>query len=236
MVFLKKMISAIISLILIFALANTALAVAQPADAQMEAEGALIYQKARGYFGRSFNGYCGSYVKHQLMAMGIFSGKYDASGNGNKWYGNFENIQKTSGGYYVYRESGNDCLKKLSEKYGNDLKNIVLSFPIQANYSAANPGAGHALVIRYMKDGVCYYSESFSFGSFREGQMLMENADELIERYSRRHGEALGCVYFSEKDLSVEADVINKTEITEGIVDTMNFVLCYEEFMQKIKA
>lgn len=235
MVFLKRIMSAVISVLLIFALASTAFAQAYPVDAQMQTEGAEIYKRARSYFGRSFNGYCGSYVKHQLMAMGIFSGKYDASGNGNKWYGNFENIKKTSGGYYVYRESGNDCLKKLSEKYGNDLKNIVLSFPIQANYSASYPGAGHALVIRYMKDGICYYSESFSFGGFREGQVVMENADELIERYSRRHGKALGCVYFSEKDLSV--NVITEeaeAQIIEEIEKTKNFVLCYEEFLSDL--
>ncbi len=231
MVFLKRITSAVISLLLVFALTSTAFATAYPVGGEMAAEGAEIYKRARSYFGRSFNGYCGTYVKHQLMAMGIFSGKYDASGNGNKWYDNFENIKKTSGGYYVYRESGNDCLKKLSEKYGNDLKNIVLSFPIQANYSASYPGAGHALVIRYMKDGICYYSESFGFGGFREGQVLMENADELIERYSRRHGEALGCVYFSEKDLSLNVVTEEvEAQIIEELERTSNFILCYEEF------
>lgn len=231
MVFLKRIISAVISVLLIFALTLTAFAQAYPVDKALEAEGEEIYRKARSYFGRSFNGYCGTYVKHQLMAMGIFSGKYDASGNGNKWYGNFENVEKTSGGYYVYRESGNDCLKKLSEKYGNDLKNIVLSFPIQANYSASYPGAGHALVIRHMKDGVCYYSESFGFGGFREGQLVMEDADMLMERYSRRHGEALGCVYFSEDDLSL--DIVTEeveAQIIENLEKTRNFILCYEEF------
>ena len=231
MVFLKKIISAVISLVLIFALTLTSFAQAYPVDAQMEAEGAEIYRKARSYFGRSFNGYCGSYVKHQLMAMGIFKGQYDASGNGNKWYGNFENIEKTSGGYYVYRETGNDCLEKLADKYGNNLKNIVLSFPIQANYSASYPGAGHALVIRYMIDGVCYYSESFGYGSFREGQMMMEEAGELIERYSRRHGNALGCVYFSEKDLSLNVVTEEvEAQIIEDLEKTRNFILCYEAF------
>ena len=232
MVFLKRIISAVVSVLLIFALALTAFAQAHPVDKALEAKGEEIYRKARSYFGRSFNGYCGTYVKHQLMAMGIFSGAYDASGNGNKWYGNFENIEKTSGGYYVYRESGNDCLKKLSEKYGNDLKNIVLSFPIQANYSASYPGAGHALVIRYMKDGVCYYSESFGFGGFREGQLVMEDADELMERYSRRHGEALGCVYFSEEDLSLNIVTEEvEAQIIEELEKTRNFILCYEKFL-----
>lgn len=230
---LKRIISAVISLLVIFSVSCTSFATAYPVGGEMEAESAVIYQKARSYFGRSFNGYCGSYVKHQLMAMEIFSGSYDAGGNGNKWYGNFENIKKTSGGYYVYRESGNDCLEKLSEKYGNNLKNIVLSFPIQANYSAAYPGAGHALVIRYMIDGICYYTESFAYGSFREGELMMEKADELIERYSRRHGEALGCVYFAEKDLSIPVITEElEAEIIGEIEKTRSFVLCMEEFSQ----
>lgn len=238
MVFLKKILTVIVTLMLTVSIATTAMAQATPVYGEMAEEATQIYAETKKLSGRrSFNGYCGAYVRYQLRAMGIFEGKYDASGNGNKWYGAFENISRTSGGYYVYRESGNDCLEKLAEKYGNNLKNIVLSFPIQSGYSASYPGAGHALVIRYLIDGVAYYSESFSYGGLAEGQMVKEDASELIARYNRRHGTALGCVYFSDKDETYNEEEALRAEITAEIVAEIknmnNFVECAEEFMKK---
>ena len=169
----------------------------------LQSYGAEIYREARSYFGgRSFNGYCGTYVRCQLRAMGVFEGQFDFRGNGNQWYSNFENVTQTSGGYYVYRESGADCMKKLAENYGNDIENIVLSFPVQAGYSAEYPGAGHALVIYRLCDGIAYYSESFGFGDYSEGEVIAEDIDFLVERYSKRHGELLGCVLLSPVRLS----------------------------------
>lgn len=234
MVLLKKILATIITLILTVSIASTAMAQATVVYGEMAQDSAQIYQKARSLFGRrSFNGYCGAYVKHQLRAMGIFEGRNDASGNGNEWYGAFENISKTSGGYYVHRESGNDCLEKLAQKYGNNLENIVLSFPIQSGYSARYPGAGHALVIRYLIDGVAYYSESFSYGGLREGQLVMEDAKEMIERYNRRHGTALGCVYFSKDDISLNGESTLEDEIIAELENMSDFVVCAQEFINR---
>ena len=231
---LKKISSVIITLILTITMASTAMAQATEVYGEMAESAEEIYQRARSLFGRrSFNGYCGAYVKYQLRAMGIFEGQNDASGNGNEWYGAFEDVSRTSGGYRVYRESGNDCLEKLAEKYGNNLENIVLSFPIQSGYSARYPGAGHALVIRYLIDGVAYYSESFSYGGIREGRLVMEDADELIERYNRRHGIALGCVYFLKDETY---DTVLEDEIIAELENMSNFVICAEEFMKKTLA
>lgn len=174
--------------------------------------GEEIYREARTYHGRSFSGYCGTYVRCQLRAMGIFDNKFDFRGNGNQWYSNFENVQMTSGGYYVYREDGADCLAEIAERYGNDLENIVLSFPVQSGYSEANPGAGHALVLYKLQDGVAYYSESFSFGNNREGQVIAENAQDLVERYSRRHGSPIGCVLLSENPLVSYGSILELTD------------------------
>lgn len=185
--------------------------------------GQQIYSGARSHFNRgSFSGYCGTYVRCQLRAMGIFDNQFDFRGNGNQWYSNFENVQKTSGGYYVYRESGSDCLKKIAENYGNDLRNIVISFPIQAGYSAAYPGAGHALVIYRLCDGIAYYSESFGFGQYREGQVLAEDVDSLVQRYSRRHGQPIGCVLLSEVDLDAvktqqDANILLMQDVEEHL-------------------
>lgn len=198
---------------MIFMLTNTAYAEKMAVPQELRAYGEEIYQGARSYFGRSFDGYCGTYVRCQLRAMGIFDNKFDFRGNGNQWYSNFENVQKTSGGYYVYRVSGGDCLTETAQKYGNNLSNIVLSFPVQAGYSPEYPGAGHALVIYRLKDGIAYYSESFSFGENREGEVIAEDASKLVERYSRRHGSPIGCVLLSETELEngCEGFVVEET-------------------------
>ncbi len=191
--------------------------------------GQEVYSGARFYFnGRSFSGYCGTYVRCQLRAMGIFDGRFDFRGNGNQWYSNFEDVQRTSGGYYVYRESGSDCLLKLTEKYGNDLKNIVLSFPVQAGYSPSHPGAGHAFVIYELKDGVAYFSESFGYGKYREGQIIAEDINSLMERYERRHGRANGAVLLSEYDLVEEQSdelLIREFKETIEILSDINFIV-----------
>ena len=186
--------------------------------AELESYGSKIYRKARSYFGnRSFNGYCGTYVKCQLRAMGIFDDKFDFHGNGNQWYSNFENTAVTSGGYYVYRESGSDCMKKLADNYGDNLSNIVLTFPIQSGYSARYPGAGHALVIYKVVNGIAYYSESFRFGGYAEGQVIAEDVESLVERYQRRHGSPIGCVLLSEEKLSQGGSLIAGISYNEDL-------------------
>lgn len=192
-----------------------------PDDLKMYGE--QIYASACTYFERSsFSGYCGTYVKCQLRAMGVFENQFDCHGNGNQWYSNFENITRTSGGYNVCRESGSDCLQKLQEKYGSNLKNIVLSFPIQSGYTEENPGAGHAFVIYEIRDGIAYYSESFSFGQFAEGQVVAEDVESLVARYERRHGSLTGCVMLTKdhqpaKELTITEDEMN-LKIFESVI------------------
>ena len=123
----------------------------------------------------------------------------------------------TSGGYYVYRESGSDCMQKLVANYGNDLSNIVLSFPIQAGYSARYPGAGHALVIYKLRDGIAYYSESFGFGEYAEGQVIAEDIENLVKRYSKRHGEPIGCVLLSAENPTLGGGVVAGISYNEDI-------------------
>lgn len=189
-----------------------------PVPTELESYGNAIYREARSYFGnRSFNGYCGTYVRCQLRAMGIFDNKFDFHGNGNQWYSNFENVAVTSGGYYVYRESGSDCIEKLTDNYGDNLSNIVLTFPIQSGYSARYPGAGHALVIYKLADGIAYYSESFGFGGYSEGQVIAEDVESLVERYRRRHGNPVGCVLLSREKLSYEGSLIAGISYNEDI-------------------
>lgn len=199
---LKKFKKIVLFLCIALVLSNSAYAYNLPVPQELQDYGAGIYSEARAAFGRSFQGYCGSYVHYQLTAMNIFDGRCPLTGNGNHWYGNFENMDKTSGGYYVYREPGRNCLSNLAEKYGNDLSNIVISFPIQSGYSASYPGAGHAFIIYRLKDGIAYYSESFPLGGHPEGAVLAENAEDMIARYASRHGDPLGCTLLTTKNYS----------------------------------
>jgi len=195
MSFVKQLI--VLATIMIMSV-TTAHAQFYPVPSELSEYGQNVYSSARSYFKRgSFSGYCGSYVRCQLRAMGVFVNQFDVYGNGNQWYSNFADVEKTSGGYYVYRESGANCIDKLREKYGDNLSNIVLSFPIQAGYSASRPGAGHAMVIYELRGDIAYYSESFGFGEFREGQVIAEDIDSLLKRYARRHGNVTGCVMLS---------------------------------------
>lgn len=191
-----------------------------------------IYEKARGYFGRySFSGYCGTYVKCQLRAMGVFEGGYDCHGNGNQWYGAFENIEETSGGYKVYRFDGGDCINKMVASYGNDLKNIVVSLPIQSHHTAEYPGAGHAFIIYALKDGIAYYSESFSYGNHAEGTVIAEDVNTLMERYNSRFGNALGCVLLSKEPLMTVSEKlrIQEQQEQEELIKTSRVLASIEE-------
>ena len=199
-----------------------------PSD--LKAYGDRIYSGAQSYFGRSFDGYCGTYVRCQLRAMGIFDDKFDFRGNGNQWYSNFDDVYKTSGGYYVYQESGSDCLQKLTDKYGDSLSNIVISFPIQAGYSSGYPGAGHAFVIYRLENGVAYYSESFSYGKYREGEVIAENAEDLVARYTKRHGAPIGCVLLTPQCLSGDEKLFNT--LLSSIEKLSDIELVASEFTQ----
>lgn len=219
MVFLKKLRKKfIVSLAILLFAANSAGAAFYSVPEEFIPYGQKIYEDAKTASGRgSFRGYCGTYVAYQLRVMGIFKDRFDVTGNGNQWYSNFNGITKTSGGYYVYRESGGDCIDKLVAKYGSNLKNIVLSFPIQAGYSASNPGAGHTFMIYELRDGIAYYSESFAFGSYKEGQVVAEDINSLLSRYGSRHGTVTGCVMLSQQ----EPEAIVKNELKLSLDDAM---------------
>ncbi len=235
---LKRIVSVVLMLAILSALPMiSAFAQDNPVSQSLEQYGAQIYKTAKQSFGRrSFSGYCGTYVRLQLHAMGILNDEFDFHGNGNKWYGNLKDLTITPTGYYAYSESGADCLEKLAEKYGNDLKNIVISFPIQSGYSASRPGAGHAFVIYELKDGIAYYSESFSFGNHREGSVIAEDIESLMKRYSRRHGNASGCVMFSERDLTKPYCFTDQpyfeTEREEVLLNSLNFTYLAENILR----
>lgn len=238
--FLKKCKKAVILFIILLITANTVNAEFYDVPSEINSYGQQVYKVARSYWGRSFRGYCGTYVKCQLRAMGIFESGFDFSGNGNRWYSNFEGVTKTSGGYYVYSESGKDCLYQLAEKYGKNLKNIVVSFPIQAGYSASRPGAGHAFIIYEIRDNIAYYSESFALSSFREGQVIAEDISSLLDRYTKRHGNPIGAVMLNESIIIPNMDereqAIIFSRLMEDIEAMSKVTVIASEFSEMTKS
>ena len=224
----KKILLVFVSAVIIMSNISFAQQIAVPGE--IKSYGERIYNVARSYFGRSFDGYCGTYVRCQLRAMGIFDNQFDFRGNGNRWYSNFEDVDKTSGGYYAYREAGSDCLEKLVDKYGDGLTNIVVSFPVQAGYSSRYPGAGHAFVIYRLENGIAYYSESFAYDGHREGEVIAENADDLIARYTKRHGAPTGCVLLSKYGLSGDEKLLQT--LMDSIDDLSDIELVATTFAQ----
>lgn len=231
---IKKAAALVIAMLLISGTVNAEF-YAVPQD--LQDYGLRVYTSAKAYFNRrSFSGYCGTYVKCQLRAMGIFDSKFDFNGNGNQWYSNFENVSMTSGGYYVYRESGAECIEKLTRKYGDNLENIVLSFPIQSGYSARYPGAGHAFIIYEIHDGIAYYSESFGFGGYSEGEVIAEDVTSLLARYERRHGTVTGCVMLSQIPLDEKGEAELLAQLMQHLESMSDIGFVAEQFTQMSKS
>ena len=61
----------------------------------------------------------------------------------------------------------------------------------------------------------------------------MEDAKEMIERYNRRHGTALGCVYFSKDDISLNVESTLEDEIIAELENMSDFVVCAQEFINR---
>ncbi len=142
----------------------------------------------------SFNGWCGAYVQHQLNALGIIqiSSDTDCRGNGNQWYSNVK-AGKTSTGYTKTKLAGGaDCLSNIVKTYGNNITNIVISYPYQYGYSYQNPGAGHVVLIHAIIGGTVYYSECYS----PEGTVRTSTAAKFDAAYRNSYGNALGAIYF----------------------------------------
>ena len=116
---LKRIVSVVLTLAIIVVLPTiSASAEDYAVPGKLASYGEQIYKTAKANFGRrSFSGYCGTYVRLQLHAMGILNDEFDFHVNGNKWYGNLKDLETTPTGYYVYSESGENCLEKMAEKY-----------------------------------------------------------------------------------------------------------------------
>lgn len=164
------------------------------------------YVKARKMSGRSsFNGWCGSYVRYQLAALGIINIKkdWDCNGNGNKFFGKVK-AGKTSTGYKKVR-SKEYRLADVVKKYGKNVSNILISYTHQYGASDKRPGAGHVVFIHAVINGKVYYSESYSESykdkkgekkTIKEGSVRIKTVKDFDALYTKLYGKAKGAVYF----------------------------------------
>lgn len=157
------------------------------------------YSKSLSLSGRSsFNGYCGAYVRYQIMALDIISeSDSDVRGNGNKIFGNV-NEGTTTKGYNKIKYSGNDCIRNIINSNTGNVYNILVSWTYQYGYSASNPGAGHATFIHAIIDGVVYFSESYATRGVPEGGVHSCSVSEFYSRYNGSYGNAIGAVHFTK--------------------------------------
>lgn len=164
------------------------------------------YAQARKMSGRSsFNGWCGSYVRYQLAALGIINKKKDrdCNGNGNKFFGNIK-AGKTSTGYKKVKLKG-ARLADVVKKYGKNVSNILIIYTHQYGASNKKPGAGHVVFIHAVINGKVYYSESYSetyrdkkgkSKKIQEGSVRAKTVKDFDTQYTRMYGKAKGAVYF----------------------------------------
>ena len=77
----------------------------------------------------NFSNWCGFFVQCQLRALGIgFSGSSTIP-DGAKVYSTLTDGATTSSGHIQRKFPGKDCLNNIVEKYGTDIRNIVISYP-----------------------------------------------------------------------------------------------------------
>lgn len=171
----------------------------------------------------SFDGWCGAYVRDQLLVLDIISSQdSDVSGNGNKMYGNTKS-GTTSKGYVKEKFGGNNCLSDIVNKYGNNVYNIFVSWTHQYGYSNSSPGAGHVVFIHAIIDGRLYFSESYDSSYGKEGTPQNCTISDFMRRYNNSYGNAIGAVLFKKPtEITVSTDYValglinHRTETVTG--------------------
>ena len=151
----------------------------------------------------SFNGWCGAYVRDQLLALSIITTKdKDVAGNGRSMYGNTKE-GKTSTGYKKIKYSGNNCIKNIVSDHPGNVYNILVSWNHQSitkHYSDTNPGDGHVTFIHAIIGGKLYFSESYGSSHGKEGTPQNCSLSTFMSRYNNCYGNARGAVLFTKGD------------------------------------
>ena len=150
----------------------------------------------------TFQGHCGNYVSHQMVALGINA--WRSSRNGNEYFDHYSTMRKTSGGYYPKAFSAleyglEDGLNFITENGTKDVRNVMIGF--QWTNTEAGAKYGHVVMIYGIYDGVVYFSESYPIylkRAHKEGELVTCSIAEFA-RYYGAWTEYEGLVIFGGK-------------------------------------
>lgn len=148
-----------------------------------------IYEEAKERANvASFNGWCGSYVGHQLVVMGV--NKDHVGGNGNQQYDLYANLAESSGGYRIRAFSADDyslkqTLEMLTDNGTKNVYNILVGF--HQGSGEAGRKYGHAVVINRIVGNTVYFSESFAVNMngkrYEEGNAIACSINDFVSYY-----------------------------------------------------
>jgi hypothetical protein len=146
------------------------------------------YYNSRATAGKtSFHGTCGLMVSHQLYNLGINRKRIVFDGNDH--YDYYADLEKTTGGYYIYPYPAEgytlkEALLAVSHDGMRDVMNVLVGF--QWTNTEAGSKYGHVVLINGIVDGTVYFVESFdcSLGG-AEGTVLTCSIEEFAKYYDR---------------------------------------------------
>lgn len=169
-----------------------------PLEEQVIQEARQTFLDAQRIAGKkSFHGKCGGLVGAQLKSLGINTQRL--AFNGNDSYDYYEQVDMTSGGYYVMTYSGGgfsllEALQEVSDYGKKNVRNIMVGF--HWTNTTAGGKYGHVMLINGIINGNVYFVESFdSAMGGPEGTVLRCTIEEFARSYNK-WTEFEGLVHF----------------------------------------
>ena len=137
---------------------------------------------------RSFKGYCGAYVAHQLVVLGINTTYLSSSGK--KTYDIYRDMDRTSGGYDVtaYGAKQYSLQEALEAIIWEDPTacNILVGF--QKGVSKSGKKYGHVLFIHGIQNGWVYFSDSstriIGETEYKEGEPIVCSLRAFLDLFA----------------------------------------------------
>ncbi len=153
-------------------------------------EAIALYQSVSGR--QSFYGNCGTYISYTLCTLGLSD--YLGGHNGNQWFDAYEN-GATAGSCTAYTFAGPEAVGALLQ---DDRSYVLISYTHQTGYTDENPGAGHAVFIYRIEDGIAYFTESYAMYGVPEGEAHAWEVERLLDTYQSWYGDPIGAVWFAD--------------------------------------
>lgn len=151
---------------------------------------AALYEENTG--SQSFYGNCGTYISYTLCTLGLSD--YLGGHNGNQWFDAYENGE-AAGSCTAYTFAGSEAVEALLQ---DDRSYVLISYTHQTGYTDENPGAGHAVFIYRIEDGIAYFTESYAMYGVPEGEAHAWEVERLLDTYQSWYGDPIGAVWFTD--------------------------------------